>query len=104
MTSRIEYVMQQGQVDWIKLDYNINVGNEIDSTDPHVKNTRLYNHLQGYYGWLDDIAKKYPNLVIENYQAVPIGPISESSATLTLVGFRTLRIRVFRTVGLVLTR
>lgn len=66
MTSIIDRTMREGKIDWIKLDYNINVGDQFDSTDGNVTNTRLHNHLQGYYQWLDELVGKYPDLIIEH--------------------------------------
>jgi alpha-galactosidase len=63
----IERIMKEGNLDWIKLDYNINIGNDFDSDEIDTEiNTRLHDHIEGYYQWLDETMKKYPQLIIEN--------------------------------------
>lgn len=66
MLAVLDRLMQEGQIDWFKFDYNIDVGNEFDPAGSDAKNSRLHEHLQGYYQWLDDIAKKYPKVILEN--------------------------------------
>jgi alpha-galactosidase len=66
MMAHVERIMGQGQIDWLKLDYNNSVGWKFDSTDDGIQHTRLYNHVQGYYQWLDELAKRHPKVVIEN--------------------------------------
>jgi alpha-galactosidase len=54
-------------IQWLKIDYNIEVGNEFD---PPATDTRrgdvLYKQIINYYAWLDEVRAAYPNLVIEN--------------------------------------
>ena len=57
MMSVIDRLMKEGPIDWFKFDYNIDIGNDFDSRGDLAENTRLYNHLEGYYQWLDDIAQ-----------------------------------------------
>ncbi|MCC7475938.1 MAG: alpha-galactosidase [Pirellulales bacterium] len=59
-------VMKQGRIDWVKFDYNIDIGNDFDPAGELATNTRLHDHLQGYFQWLDELAAKYPDLIIEN--------------------------------------
>jgi alpha-galactosidase len=66
MMSVIDRLMKEGQIDWFKFDYNIDIGNNFDSRGDLAENTRLYNHLEGYYQWLDEIARKYPHVILEN--------------------------------------
>ena len=57
MMSVIDRLMQEGPIDWFEFDYNVDIGNDFDSRGDLAENTRLYNHLEGYYQWLDDIAQ-----------------------------------------------
>ena len=66
MLAVLDRLMQEGQIDWFKFDYNIDVDNDFDLTGADAKNTRLHEHLQGCYQWLDDIAKKYPQVILKN--------------------------------------
>jgi alpha-galactosidase len=54
-------------IQWLKIDYNIEIGNEFDP--PEADSRRgdvLYRQIVNYYAWLDEIRAAYPNLVIEN--------------------------------------
>jgi alpha-galactosidase len=51
---------------WIKIDFNLDPQG-CDCTDHgHGKGDGLYAHYQGFYGFLDEVRKRYPALIIEN--------------------------------------
>jgi len=55
------------KLDWVKIDYNIDIGSEFDPPAPgERKGTVLADHILNYYAWLDEVRTKYPRLVIEN--------------------------------------
>ncbi len=58
----IDRLMRECAPDWLKIDYNIDVGEEFDGGNGDV----LYRHVMGYYKWLDEVRAGYPKLVIEN--------------------------------------
>ncbi len=52
---------------WIKFDFNLDPGFGCDREDhDHGKGDGLYAHYMGYYAFLDELHKKYPDVVIEN--------------------------------------
>ncbi|MBV6432474.1 MAG: Alpha-galactosidase Mel36A [Bryobacteraceae bacterium] len=55
------------KLDWVKIDYNIDIGSEFDPPAPgERKGTVLADHIVHYYAWLDEVRRKHPSLVIEN--------------------------------------
>lgn len=64
-TGIIKRVVEEYGVGYIKMDYNINMGigtdNKADSAGEG-----LLGHNRAYLAWLDEIFKRYPDLVIEN--------------------------------------
>jgi alpha-galactosidase len=66
MMGVIDRLVREVNIDWFKFDYNIDIGNEFDPRGDTTGNTRLHDHLRGYYQWLDEIARKYPDIVLEN--------------------------------------
>jgi alpha-galactosidase len=62
----IDRLMQRYDLDWIKIDYNIPVGERFDPAEPDRRGRRLYDHIQGYYSWLDELRAAYPDLIVEN--------------------------------------
>lgn len=68
MLAKIERVMEEGPIDWIKLDYNLDIGGQFDppAGEEMASNTRLHRHLMGYYQFLEALAQKYPHVIIEN--------------------------------------
>lgn len=54
-------------VDWLKLDYNVDVGERFDPAGPADRSgTVLYEHLRNYFGMLDEVRADHPNLILEN--------------------------------------
>ena len=53
-------------LDWLKIDYNVDIGAEFDPHDVSRPGDALYRHITAYYAWLDQVRAQHPNLVIEN--------------------------------------
>jgi alpha-galactosidase len=54
-------------VDWLKLDYNVDVGERFDPSGVADRSgTVLYEHLRNYFGMLDDVRADHPKLILEN--------------------------------------
>ena len=53
-------------IDWVKLDYNISIGSNFETSDGIKTGKSLRNHILAYYNWLDTLQAHYPNLFIEN--------------------------------------
>ena len=65
-TATVDRLVNKYKLSWIKIDYNIDVG---DRFDPHGKNRPgdvLAQHIKHYYAWLDAVRAAHPNLIIEN--------------------------------------
>ena len=58
--------MRRYQLDWIKIDYNIDVGDRFDPARNEQSGRRLHDHVAGYYAWLDAIRAAHPDLLVEN--------------------------------------
>jgi alpha-galactosidase len=53
-------------LDWIKIDYNIDIGDRFDPVPVGRAGRRLAEHVTGYYAWLDSVRAEHPDLIIEN--------------------------------------
>ena len=53
-------------LDWIKIDYNIDIGDRFDAAPGGRAGRRLADHVTGYYAWLDSVRAAHPDLIIEN--------------------------------------
>jgi alpha-galactosidase len=53
-------------VDWIKIDYNIDIGERFDPSPGDRAGRRLADHVESYYAWLDSVRAAHPDLIIEN--------------------------------------
>jgi len=62
----IDRLVRDYRLGWIKIDYNIDIGEEFDPPDDDRPGDALYNHIRHYYQWLDEVRAAYPDLVIEN--------------------------------------
>ena len=51
---------------WLKIDYNVEVGDRFDPHDESRTGDVLAKHIQAYYDWLDSVRAKHPGLIIEN--------------------------------------
>jgi alpha-galactosidase len=63
--SVLDRLARDYRLDWVKIDYNIDVEEAFDTPAPRA-GAVLYRHLAGYYAWLDELRAAYPQLVIEN--------------------------------------
>jgi alpha-galactosidase len=61
----IDRLAKEYGVGYIKMDYNINAGAGTDLNADGAA-TGLLEHTRAYLGWLDNVFKYYPELVIEN--------------------------------------
>jgi alpha-galactosidase len=62
----VDRLVQQDGVDWLKLDYNMDVGQCFDPAGAGRSGTVLYEHLHHYFAILDEIRADHPKLVLEN--------------------------------------
>ena len=60
--SVLDRLMRDCSLDWLKIDYNISVGDDFAPGD----GAALYRHVRNYYAWLDELRAAYPKLIIEN--------------------------------------
>ena len=65
-SATVDRLVRRYQLDWIKIDYNIDVGDRFDPARSEQSGRRLHDHLAGYYAWLDTIRAAHPDLVVEN--------------------------------------
>jgi alpha-galactosidase len=67
MRDVVDHLVKNIGVEWLKLDYNADVGDAFDPAGSGERTgTLLYDHLRNYYAWLDEIRRDYPTLIIEN--------------------------------------
>jgi alpha-galactosidase len=63
----VDRLVKSYDLEWIKIDYNIDIGAEFD---PPASSERsgavLMDHVMSYYGWLDELRAKHPQLIIKN--------------------------------------
>jgi len=60
-------LIREFEVDWIKLDFNLDPGAGCNRTDHgHQEGDGLYEHYQGYYRLLSRIRQDFPEVVLEN--------------------------------------
>ena len=65
--SVIDRLVHDYGLEWIKIDYNIEIGEQFDPPAPGQRQgDTLYRHLMNYYSWLDEVRAAHPRLVIEN--------------------------------------
>jgi alpha-galactosidase len=65
-TSTVDRLVSKYNLSWIKIDYNIDVGDSFDPSGKDRPGDVLYQHIAHYYAWLDDERAAYPDLIIEN--------------------------------------
>ena len=63
--SVVDRLVNEYGLGYIKMDYNINIGigTEVDADSP---GDGLLQHNRAYLAWLDDVWKRYPDLILEN--------------------------------------
>lgn len=63
----LEHLIVDYNVDWIKLDFNLDPGAGCNRTDHgHGAGDGLFEHYRGYYAILDRLRREYPDVVLEN--------------------------------------
>jgi alpha-galactosidase len=65
-TATVDRLVKRYRLDWIKIDYNIDVGDRFDAARAGESGRRLHDHVVAYYAWLDTIRAAHPDLVVEN--------------------------------------
>jgi alpha-galactosidase len=51
---------------WLKIDYNIDIGERFDPPGDGRTGDVLYRHVKAYYGWLDELRAAHPGLLVES--------------------------------------
>ena len=64
--AEMDRLIREHQLDWVKIDYNNSIGEELELDDGTRPGTVLYHHIRGYYAWLDELRAAHPRLIIEN--------------------------------------
>ena len=62
----IDRLVRDNGLQWLKIDYNIDVGERFDPAGPDRAGRRLHDHIVAFYEFLDELRAAYPALVIEN--------------------------------------
>ena len=62
----MDRLIRENKLDWVKIDYNVDIGGEFSATDGTRPGDVHYKHIQGYYTWLDELRAAYPKLIVEN--------------------------------------
>ena len=65
-SATVDRLVTRYRLDWIKIDYNIDVGDRFDPARTGESGRRLHDHVTAYYAWLDSIRAAHPELVVEN--------------------------------------
>lgn len=62
----MDRLIRENKLDWVKIDYNVDIGDQFEEGDATRPGDVLYRHIQSYYGWLDELRAAHPKLIIEN--------------------------------------
>jgi alpha-galactosidase len=62
----VDRLIHEYDLGWIKIDYNIDIGERFDPPGDGGAGDVLYRHVKAYYGWLDDLRAAHPDLLVEN--------------------------------------
>jgi alpha-galactosidase len=65
-SATIDRLVSAYALDWVKIDYNIDVGDRFDPAPGDRAGRRLADHVTSYYAWLDSVRAAHPDLIIEN--------------------------------------
>jgi alpha-galactosidase len=65
-TATVDRLVSRYRLDWIKIDYNIDVGDRFDPARSGQSGRRLHDHIAAYYAWLDSVRAAHRDLVVEN--------------------------------------
>jgi alpha-N-arabinofuranosidase len=64
--AEMDRIIREHGLDWVKIDYNVNIGERFDAADGTRPGDVHYRHVRGYYAWLDELRRAHPRLVVEN--------------------------------------
>lgn len=65
--SVIDRLVHEYGIEWLKIDYNIEIGNAFDPPASDLRRgDALYRQVVDYYSWLDEVRGAFPDLIIEN--------------------------------------
>ena len=64
--AEMDRIVREHGLDWVKIDYNIDVGERFSADDGARPGDIHYRHVRGYYAWLDQLRRAHPRLVVEN--------------------------------------
>jgi len=62
----IDRLVRDYDLGWLKIDYNVDIGDRFDPPGEARTGDVLYRHLKAYYGWLDELRAAHPGLLVEN--------------------------------------
>ena len=62
----VDRLIRDYDLGWIKIDYNIDIGERFDPPGDARTGDVLYRHVKAYYGWLDDLRAAHPGLLVES--------------------------------------
>ncbi len=62
----LDRLVRDYRLDWVKIDYNIDIGEAFDPSGADRPGDVLYRHVLGYYRWLDELRARHPGLIVEN--------------------------------------
>jgi alpha-galactosidase len=65
-TATVDRLVTRYRLDWIKIDYNNDPGDQFDPARPGESGRRLHDQVVAYYAWLDAIRAAHPDLIVEN--------------------------------------
>ncbi len=62
----VDRLIRDYDLGWIKIDYNVDIGERFDPPGDARGGDVLHRHVQAYYGWLDDLRAGHPGLLVES--------------------------------------
>ena len=82
----LEHLIRDYNVDWIKLDFNLDPGAGCDRTDHgHGAGDGLFEHYRGYYELLERVRRQHPGVVLESCSSgglrIDLGLMEHTHAT-----------------------
>jgi alpha-galactosidase len=65
-TATVDRLIRDYDLGWIKIDYNIDIGDRFDAPGDGRTGDVLYRHVKAYYAWLDELRAAHPGLLVES--------------------------------------
>jgi hypothetical protein len=59
-TAEMDRIVREHGLDWVKVDYNANIGERFNADDGTRPGDVHYRHVRGYYAWLDELRQSDP--------------------------------------------